>query len=66
MLKYSIAILEFDIFKDRLDYVYIKALNAVADKDLLFVIQKIMLLGDGSANVECGFSINKNFIDVNH
>ena len=39
MLRYSTAISEFDLYKDRLHDVYIKTVNSAVHEDLLYVIE---------------------------
>ena len=59
------AVSNFDEVNDRLDTLFINVIEAQKQPELLKVIKLLLLLSHGTANVESGFSINKDLIDDN-
>ena len=59
------AFTSFKKENDILDMFYFSTLNIGKCKELSMILKAILTLSHRKASVECGFSINKNLVDIN-
>lgn len=59
------AFTSFKKENDRLNMFYFSTLNIGKYKELSMILKAILTLSHRKASVECGFSINKNLVDIN-